>query len=155
MFKYKVLSIYPASANSKKNITIRHHSRHITSTEQTLNNRTFSRLFRLKLIKLRWVINICLTTAVLFITSIYYSGQYSVTVFIVLHLVKKLCAIFLYLLNIIIIVNFFVWGQHRVFVNSTTNGRLCVRYRLSTFFWGRIWRQKVFLKVPLPSKLRA
>ena len=47
------------------------------------------RLFGLKPIKLRWVINICLTTAVWFIASILYQGKYRVTVFLVLIFVKR------------------------------------------------------------------
>ena len=46
-------------------------------------------LFRLQPIKLRWVINICLTTLVWFIALIKHQGQYRMTVFIVLHFVKK------------------------------------------------------------------
>ena len=53
-----------------RNITIWRYSRHITSTERALNDGALSRLFLLKHIKLRCVINICITTAVLFITLI-------------------------------------------------------------------------------------
>ena len=71
------------------NITIWRYSRHINSTDWTLNDGDLARLFGLKPIQLRWVINTCLTFAVWFITSIYHSGQYRVTVLIVLHLVKR------------------------------------------------------------------
>ena len=43
----------------------------------------------LKPVKLWWVINICLTNAVWFIASIKHQGKYRVTVFIVVHLVKR------------------------------------------------------------------
>ena len=63
------------------NIKIWRYSHHIISTDQTLNDGALSCIFGLKPIKLRWVINICLTTGVLFIASIYYSGKYRVTFF--------------------------------------------------------------------------
>ena len=50
------------------NITIIRQSCYITYTEQTLNNGDLSRLFGLKPIKLGRFINICLATAVWYIT---------------------------------------------------------------------------------------
>ena len=81
------ISLHQHTATS--NITIQQQSLHITSTEQTFNDGDLSRIFGLKPIKLQWVINICLPTAVWFIASIKYLGQYRVTFFIVLHFVKR------------------------------------------------------------------
>ena len=46
------------------------------------------RLFGLKAIMLRLVINICLTTVIWFIAPIKYDGEYTLTVFTFLHFVK-------------------------------------------------------------------
>ena len=54
-----------------------------------LDGASVLRLFGLKPIKLWWVVNIYLTTAVWFIALIKYSGEYRVDVFIVLHFVKR------------------------------------------------------------------
>ena len=94
----------------KSNSIIQQYSCHITSTKQTLNDGALSLLFGFKPIKLWWVINICLTTAVLFSALIKYSGQYMVTVFIVLHFVKSF------------LINIFVFNQNSYYCDFFCSG---------------------------------
>ena len=68
---FECLYLFPLHQHTAtSNITILQYSRHITFIELTLNAGALSNLLSLKPIKLRKVINICLTTAVLFIASI-------------------------------------------------------------------------------------
>ena len=65
---FEGLYLFPLHQHTAmSNRIIRRHSRYITSTERTLNDGALSRLFGLKPIKSRLVINIYHTTVVWFI----------------------------------------------------------------------------------------